>query len=336
MKRAVLTTHRGKSYLPEIALCLGPQTMGQPGSGTYADLYGRMWASTIEPDGLIHLWQATASDWQEVPIPQPPHDPRTMRHHSLAFDQSARHVLAYEIAGQIYIRQWDATTNQYVMRGPWPGADPCLLWDFGIDVSLFPASAQPQGNSDVILFHLTADRLSVGYRLQRELYNIFHLLATFSTPQYLDQAFDTGTRRYQLALGDDAGGRQYLLSDSYPWSYTDPVRMTAAPVSVGRFANTYATATTDAVRFAAQPTALGRYSSTYQYTATDSVRFTAQPLSITRTLVSDTYQYNATDSVRFTAQPTGATRSLTTVQTNPTDSVRFAAQPVAINRKTMV
>lgn len=257
MKRTVLTTRRGKSFSPEISLCLGPQTMGQTGAGTIADLYGRVWASTIEPDGLIHLWQATASDWQEVPIPQPPHNPRSMRHHSLAFDQSARHVLAYEIAGQIYIRQWDPAgdpaANQYLMRGPWAGADPCLLWDFGIDVSLFPASAQPQGNSDVVLFHLSADRLSVGYRLQRELYNVFHTLATFSTPQYLDQAFDTGTRRYQLALGDDAGGRQYLLSDSYPWAYADPVRLSAAPLSVGRYNNIYQTALTDSVRFAAQP-----------------------------------------------------------------------------------
>ena len=334
MKRTVLTTRRGKSYLPEIALCLGPQAVGQAGAGTIADLYGRKWASTIEPDGLIHLWQATASDWQEVPIPQPPHDPRTMRHHSLAFDQSARHVLAYEVAGQIYIRQWDPVTNQYVMRGPWPGADPCLLWDFGIDISLFPASTQPQGNSDVVLFHLSPDRLSAGYRLQRELYNTFHLLETFTVPQYLDQAFDTGTRRYQLALGDDAGGRQYLLSDGYPWTYADPVRMTAAPVSVGRFADTYATATTDSVRFAAQPTGATRSLTTVQTNLTDSVRFIAQPTGATRSLA--TVQTNLTDSVRFIAQPTGATRSITTVQASLTDSVRINAQPVQVTRKAMV
>lgn len=334
MKRTVLTTHRGKSYLPEIALCLGPQIMGQPGSGTYADLYGRVWASTIEPDGLIHLWQATASDWQEVPIPQPPHDPRTMRHHSLAFDQSARHVLAYEIAGQIYIRQWDPAANQYVMRGPWAGADPCLLWDFGIDVSLFPASAQPQGNSDVVLFHLSADRLSVGYRLQRELYNVFHTLATFSTPQYLDQAFDTGTHRYQLALGDDAGGRQYLLSDSYPWAYADPVRLSAVPLSVGRYADTYAATSTDALRLNAAPLSVGRYNNIYQTALTDSVRFAAQPTAVSR--FSSTYQYSAIDSLRFAAQPTGATRNATIAQTNLTDSVRFTAQPVQVSRKAKV
>lgn len=232
MKRTVLTTHRGKSYLPEIALCLGPQIMGQPGSGTYADLYGRVWASTIEPDGLVHLWQATASDWQEVPIPQPPHDPRTMRHHSLAFDQSARHVLAYEIAGQIYIRQWDALTNQYVMRGPWPGVDPVVIADATVNYYV--------PDSDVLLFYLSSDRSKLYMRVQRELYGTAHLIQSFPNPQILDQAVSIPYQFELLGSSVSAPNDLGLVvrSDLYP-VYLPLDALTTASVATPSAGNYY-------------------------------------------------------------------------------------------------
>jgi len=118
-------------------------------------------------------------------------------------------VVAYEYQGQVYVRQWDPVGQQYVMRGPWPGVDPVLLWDFEVGYFL--------PDSDVILLHLSPDRSTLVYRVQRELYATAHEVPLLG-PSYLDQVL---ALPYQfealgaLASDPDATG-VVLRSDPYP------------------------------------------------------------------------------------------------------------------------
>jgi hypothetical protein len=118
--------------------------------------------------------------WIEVEVPPLPHPAREVRHLAFCFDQAARHVVAYEYQGQVYVRQWDPVAGVYTMRGPFPGADPVLLWDYEVGYFL--------GDSDVLLFHLSPDRTQIIMRVQRELYANPRVVQALPGPAYLDQA----------------------------------------------------------------------------------------------------------------------------------------------------
>jgi hypothetical protein len=216
---------RGKGYFPEVRYSRGPRAMGVTGDNSFRTLLGYLWMAVLDRSWGLRLFQAQVPGegpwalddprgpdvavWIEVEVPPLPHPAREVRHLAFCFDQAARHVVAYEYQGQVYVRQWDPVGQRYVMRGPWPGVDPVLLWDFEVGYFL--------PDSDVILLHLSPDRSTLVYRVQRELYATAREVP-LPGPSYLDQVL---ALPYQFeALGafasdPDATGVA-LRSDPYP------------------------------------------------------------------------------------------------------------------------
>lgn len=194
---------RGRYRVPEVAKAAGPQQMGVTGDGSYLTLFGRNWAAILnKKTKQAELYRETPTGWEQVPIPPIAHPTRECRHLALAFDQSARHVLAYERNNEIYIRQWDALLGQFVYRGPFAGVDPVLINDAEVNYYV------PE--SDVLLLYLTPDRLSLKMRVQRQLYAVEHHIETYASPKTLDLLAPLG---YQWqAEGDGLNVR----SEMYP------------------------------------------------------------------------------------------------------------------------
>lgn len=168
----------------EVAQALGPVTMGEPLDGSYQALHAVPWRLEWHEGGGLHLYQQQMVEgeltWVEV-TPGQPFPPLTdsCRHISLAFDQSARHVVAWEDAGQVWVRQWDNTQLAYTMRGPWPGVDPLLLMDTTVHYWT-PIS-------DVVLLSLSPDRTALHARLQRDAYGTVYALDAGLDRAVLDQ-----------------------------------------------------------------------------------------------------------------------------------------------------
>ncbi len=188
---------RGNTYAPELRLAPGPRSMGDTGDGSYATLYGYAWAGLLDrAERRFRLFQAQVPGegpwplrdprgpevavWVEVEVPSLPHPVEEIAHLALAFDQAARHVVAYEREGEVWVRQWDPVGRTFVQRGPFPGHDPVLMQD--ATVGYYPP------DSDVLLFHLSPDRESLVMRVQRQLYNTPHVIRAFDRPVVLDQA----------------------------------------------------------------------------------------------------------------------------------------------------
>jgi hypothetical protein len=167
----------------EIRLVKGPIAIGQPGDGTYAELYSKDYLVFLDETGRLRVFVSTGAGWAPVPdelYPQPPHPGDRIRHIGACFDQAARLVLAYEYEEQVYVYQWDPITRQYVTRGPFPGVDPVVIQD--ATIGFYPP------DSDVLLLHLSTDRTRLIMRVQRELYSTPHEVVAFPRPVLLDQA----------------------------------------------------------------------------------------------------------------------------------------------------
>jgi hypothetical protein len=187
---------RGKGYFPEVRYSRGPRLMSVTGDNSYQALLGYLWMAVLDRARGLRLFQAQVPGegpwalddprgpdvavWIEVEVPPLPHPAREVRHLAFCFDQAARHVVAYEYQGQVYVRQWDPVAGAYTMRGPFPGVDPVLLWDYEVGYFL--------GDSDVLLFHLSPDRTQVILQVQRELYANPRVVQALAGPAYLDQA----------------------------------------------------------------------------------------------------------------------------------------------------
>jgi len=166
----------------ELRLTKGPIAIGEPGDGTYAELYSKDYLVFLDETGRLRVFVSTGSAWVPVPedlYPQPPHPGDQIRHIGACFDQAARLVLAYEYEERVYIYQWDPVTKQYITRGPFPGVDPVVIQD--ATIGFFPP------DSDVLLLHLSTDRTRLIMRVQRELYNTPREVAVFPRPVVLDQ-----------------------------------------------------------------------------------------------------------------------------------------------------
>jgi hypothetical protein len=187
---------RGKGYFPEVRYSRGPRAMGVTGDNSFRTLLGYLWMAVLDRAKGLRLFQAQVPGegpwalddprgpdvavWIEVEVPPLPHPAREVRHLAFCFDQAARHVVAYEYQGQVYVRQWDPVAGAYTMRGPFHGVDPVLLWDYEVGYFL--------GDSDVLLFHLSPDRTQVIMRVQRERYANPRVVQALPGPAYLDQA----------------------------------------------------------------------------------------------------------------------------------------------------
>jgi hypothetical protein len=200
--------------------------MGVTGDNSFRTLLGYLWMAVLDRSQGFRLFQAqvpgegpwalddprgpNVAVWIEVEVPPLPHPAREVRHLAVCFDQAARHVVAYEYQGQVYVWQWDPVAMAYTMRGPFPGVDPVLLWDYEVGYFL--------GDSDVLLFHLSPDRTQVIMRVQRELYANPRVVQALPGPAYLDQVL---ALPYQFeALGafasDPDATEAILRSDPYP------------------------------------------------------------------------------------------------------------------------
>ncbi len=224
MRFEPIVNRRGRGHFAELALARGPRVMAVTGGGSFADLFGYAWLALLDRrERRLRLFQAqaggapwaiggdpAAAEWVEVPVPDLVHQVEEVRHLALAFDQAARHVVAYERKGEVWVRQWDPVGQQYVMRGPWPGVDPVLVMDATVGYHV--------PDSDVLLFHLTPDRKALVMRVQRELYGTVHSVETFAEEAILDQGV---ALPYQFELlgslaSDPDGTGLVLRSDLYP------------------------------------------------------------------------------------------------------------------------
>ena len=203
----------------EVRLAKGPIAIGEPGNGTYAELYSKDYLAFLdETTSRLRLFVSTGTEWQEVDdtlFPQPPHPVDEIRHIGVCFDQAARLVLAYERDEEVFVYQWDPATQTYIVRGPFPGVDPVLIHDAAI--GFYPP------DSDVLLFHLSVDRRNVYMRVQRELYDPPRLVASFEEPVILDQAVAlpyVGELVGSLVRNPEATGFA-ILTDVYPIYLSD-------------------------------------------------------------------------------------------------------------------
>jgi len=226
-----VVSQRGKHHFAEIALARGPRIVADTGSGSFDDLFGYAWLGLLDRAEkrfrLFQLQEAGApwridsdpagTEWVEIPTSPLHHQIKDLRHLGLAFDQSARHVVAYERAGEIWVRQWDAGAGDYAMRGPWPGVDPVVIMDALVS-GYVP-------DSDVLLFHLSTDRQTLVMRAQREVYAQGHVLEQYASNVILDQAVDLPYQVELLGSTADQPNEMGLVvrSDLYPVRVDDRV-----------------------------------------------------------------------------------------------------------------
>lgn len=169
----------------EIRLTPGPIAVGETGDGTYRTLFSKAYVAFLDRGQSKLRLFAQNGNWTEVDqslFPQPPHPVGEIRHIAVAFDQAARLAMAYERAGEVFVYQWNPFTQEYVVRGPFPGADPVLINDATV--------GRYVPDSDVLLFHLTPDRLNLVMRVQRENYATARSVWTFERPVVLDQVVE--------------------------------------------------------------------------------------------------------------------------------------------------
>jgi hypothetical protein len=222
----------------ELRFAQGPVSIGHTGSGKYNELYGYIWAVAIE-DGQVRLYQAVDADcnpvpvgatdgyWNLVEVVSLPHPVDEIQHIALAFDQAARPVIAYERNNEVWVHQWDSVSQQYIMRGPFPGVDPVVLNDTTVGFY--------QPDSDVILWHLSTDRKQLIQRVQRHLYENPQVIYSFDEPVILDQAVAL-PYKVQLIGSEDAmplATGFSLQSELYPVHIDDALGQTSlsAPLS---------------------------------------------------------------------------------------------------------
>lgn len=218
LERTVKSYRRKNKRVPELRLALGPMLEGVTGNGSYFDLFGAVWALALTRDGL-KLARLGVAGWYEVtPLEPLPLLPSSARHIGLAFDQAARPVIAWEVSSQIFIRQYDG--GQYVTRGPFAGVDPVLWIDAGA-IGIIPSS-------DVLLFALAPERLTVQARVQSQTFGTANTIYTYNAPMRLETVI-TGSKRFELLFTSmDGGSMSKLISDVYPLIESDELTTVTA------------------------------------------------------------------------------------------------------------
>jgi hypothetical protein len=129
-------------------------------------------------------------------------------HLSLAFDQNMRRVVAWTQAHTVTVSRVAATLVEE--RQSWAGEDCILFWD-GLLLD-----AAGGDSTEVIAFYLSADRLSVRFRLQSDNFGVEYTYGTLSEPCSLDAIARTG---HNLGLYLSPKGKKpvvSIISDPYP------------------------------------------------------------------------------------------------------------------------
>lgn len=204
-------------WAPCLAWSPGPQILATTGDGSFTTLYGSNWLAQVCQDGSWRLYQRTSDEALTVVAwdVEPPTVSISARHPSLAFDQAAKPAIAWEDESGIWLREFNEVSGAYGFVGPFAGVDPVLICDATVNYHV--------AGSDVVLFYLSEDRLTLNYRIQSENFGTEHAHHTFPSAAVLD-AQDIGGYRFQLRYSDSEGavigpvgdGFTALLSDVYP------------------------------------------------------------------------------------------------------------------------
>ncbi|GGJ56640.1 hypothetical protein [Deinococcus roseus] len=275
----------------EDARCWGPLTLATVGNGTYQELFGAIWRITWDRKRGLILQQKQGSDFQEVEPDEPlPVLPNRARHISLAFDQAARPVLAYELDQVIHVRQWNPVSHQYTYQQV-DGLDPVLLMDAHLHYFT--------PDSDVLLYCLDLERLHLQVSHQRNTYQDQTQVSTLQLPAFLDQvaAYPYMSR---ILLHDHKGAEVRFVSPLYPYRAEDTLSVTAAASgdwdTVG-----YAFAAGDLLTFSGGP-ATGLWNiANYAFSAADTLSIAGGPA--TGLWDSLVIPYSAADSMAVSGSP---------------------------------
>jgi hypothetical protein len=222
------------SRFPEGYLVRGPQQIGVTGDNSLITLIGRSWFLGLSVERELVLYQRNdeTNAWVRVTSLLPPVfdevQPESRRRFSLCFDQSARVCLAFEEDAVVKIVRWDPSLNQYIANVSFAGVDPVVAFDatWSYDVN----------DSDVLVFYLDVGSRSVlRYRVQRQLFATENTLFSYGQPVVLDRVQRLPIR-YQVLASDvvgeplqDDGVRVALVSDLYPYPWTDALETELAP-----------------------------------------------------------------------------------------------------------
>lgn len=224
----ILVSPRPMKQLVIKTVANGPSSEAVVGSGSYDDLFGTLWKLGWDDETLNLFKVITDAGGLERVEPLetfPSLNYSKVTNLSLAFDQAGRNVIAWEESGQMFVRQYDAMSQNYVNKGPFPGVDP-IIYNEG-------AASYSQSYNNLILFYLSQDRLSLYYRLQSELYLTEHVMETYTEPHYL-----TGVQSlpYQYEIDwklSDEVTTGYYSSKIYPITLADKAAATLSSFNAG-------------------------------------------------------------------------------------------------------
>lgn len=216
-------------YAPMLAWSAGPVAIGETGDNSLASLTGGNWLLQVCPDGSWVLYREQAGQLTVVPWDDVPEMVSgTARHPSLAFDQSARVVLAWEDEGIIKVRRWDPGANEYVENVTFAGHDPVVVLD--------AVWSESVAGSDVLLFYLSTDREKLLCRVQRDVYAVEYELWGFEAATVLDGVVALPWR-YEVLVSDGHGAvlDPLLVSHVYPVRVGDPLVSVFGPPRGGAY-----------------------------------------------------------------------------------------------------
>lgn len=262
---------QGAFYVADMAVCLGPPSIADQGATTLQELFGTPWTLQVEGERnarrvlTFNRWNGSA--WIQDGVFE---GPLGAQHVALAFDQSARPVVAYEDGLEsAAVRYWDEAQQAYVFRS-FPGTNPVVINDVLGHFRLEDA--------DVVVFYLSPDRMSVYARIQRERYDTEHELGRLDEPAYLDQVVPL-PYQLQLLLSRDAESVA-LLSELYPVYAEAQVSAGVSPLKGGVYkTNLLVYESEDALNASVSALQGGSYDlNLQQYTGADALDSSLSPL----------------------------------------------------------
>lgn len=197
---------------------LGPDTL----HNTQDDPYRINWAVYNTPTG-VRLRKAIPPDEEQIWLPQTAgalsvlfEDPVDTDHFSLAFDQNAYEVVAYQKTTDVI--ECRRFFNTEVVTVEWEGRDPALQYNALLDATL------ATGDTDVICYYLKKDDNRLFMRVQRDDFDTEYIVALLpSRPLALKRAYfdydETEAAGVLKVEYLDAGLRVCTLSSA---QYADP------------------------------------------------------------------------------------------------------------------